>query len=870
MKRLALFLLFASSLAAQQWSGIIAPSRAINWTNTAGLPATLPDGETTPNAWTPPTRTTICQNFTSVQGSAGSPVAATSINNAISSCAAGGVVLLSANAYINTNISPKSNVTLRIANGVTLFLYGNTRIVNNGSTGTVAAWTANYAAGTTTIQLASVSGFSAGSLAQLRQCNDGTTGVNNCTGTQADTGGIWNCAGSDICSEHGQGGQNPGQLQVVRITSVNSGANTITFTPGLYMPNWSATNTPWAQNIPNPINGFGLEGGTIDGTNGTSGHANVSLGGCYACWVVGTRNINGPGGVNIGPGLYTERMLIAHNYLTAVPPQAPENINANTDCDLLVINNIGEVGPPTESQAATCGDVYLYNFSHFGWSNNSGGTNQVYTGNVWTFHETGENFGLLEGNQGANAQWDNDHSTHNLESAFRNAFTANDLPYNKTQGIMALGSQGAARFFNWIGNVLGSPNINQYQCIYNSGGCGNAIYQIGATGAQVPDQLAFQSSFRWGNYAYCTIGDSHCNAVAWCGNSSSPGWSTTCGSVSEVPTSLPGIASAFNNPVPSSTTLPASFFFTIGAHPSGGTGLSWWKVCTNYPTCTTFQTQPFPTFGPDVTGGGPLVGTTTDYYNGHAYDIPAALAWKYLPIDPAYQSSYTFTGSWSGGTETLTVSGFPTGAVGAFQISAGPCAGSAEYLITGGSGSSTIKYAAASDPGCSSGTLLWPDIRQFNASLIYQADNTSGPTPTFTPTSVSFGAWPITIPSAPISVTLKNTGGSTYTATTWNVNNSKYSIQGNTCGTPSSFTLFVGASGFSLAPGASCSFQVVYYPQVINSADPGGATFADNAGNTQLTFSGIGAPLPPSNPTLFTLIPSPNCTFTFQAKAGAQ
>ena len=38
------------------WSSILSPSRAINWGN-AGLPATFPDGETTPNPWTPPTRT---------------------------------------------------------------------------------------------------------------------------------------------------------------------------------------------------------------------------------------------------------------------------------------------------------------------------------------------------------------------------------------------------------------------------------------------------------------------------------------------------------------------------------------------------------------------------------------------------------------------------------------------------------------------------------------------------------------------------------------------------------------------------------------------------------------------------------------------
>src|SRR5580658_4998832 len=37
------------------WTGILATSRAIDWKN-AGLPATFPDGETTANPWTPPTR----------------------------------------------------------------------------------------------------------------------------------------------------------------------------------------------------------------------------------------------------------------------------------------------------------------------------------------------------------------------------------------------------------------------------------------------------------------------------------------------------------------------------------------------------------------------------------------------------------------------------------------------------------------------------------------------------------------------------------------------------------------------------------------------------------------------------------------------
>jgi hypothetical protein len=93
----------------------------------------------------------------------------------------------------------------------------------------------------------------------------------------------------------------------------------------------------------------------------------------------------------------------------------------------------------------------------------------------------------------------------------------------------------------------------------------------------------------WGNY------DTVDGAVRWCGNSSDPGWSSTCSGTSEVPSAIANYA----NPVPKSTTLPASFYLT--AKPS------WWPAG-----------KPWPSVGPDVTGGN-LAG-----YNGYAYSNPAA------------------------------------------------------------------------------------------------------------------------------------------------------------------------------------------------------------------------------------------------------
>jgi hypothetical protein len=61
---LASFLLPLIAQAQHKWSVVISTSRAIDWTGT-GLTATLPDGDTAPNPWMPPTRSTVCTLTTS-------------------------------------------------------------------------------------------------------------------------------------------------------------------------------------------------------------------------------------------------------------------------------------------------------------------------------------------------------------------------------------------------------------------------------------------------------------------------------------------------------------------------------------------------------------------------------------------------------------------------------------------------------------------------------------------------------------------------------------------------------------------------------------------------------------------------------------
>ncbi len=142
-------LLYASTIQAQNWSGILSSSRATDWTK-AGLPAILPDGETTPNAWTPPTRTQ-CGSTISTGASAAT------INAALAACASGHYVLLGPGIFsisADITLGNQSGVTLRGSGADQTFLNfsGGAIHFDNVSQGSASAtWTAGYTAGTTII-----------------------------------------------------------------------------------------------------------------------------------------------------------------------------------------------------------------------------------------------------------------------------------------------------------------------------------------------------------------------------------------------------------------------------------------------------------------------------------------------------------------------------------------------------------------------------------------------------------------------------------------------------------------------------------------------------------------------------------------------
>jgi len=724
---ISILLLFSTLSYGQAWSGILSTNRAIDWSH-AGLQATFPDGETTAAPWTPPTRTAICVTLNPSGGDD-----TTQIVNAVSACPTGEVVLLGGSiASPKTftissfmRLSPgytsgHNNVTVRGGGpmATTVNLSGSSANIQIGA-GQVAGSApltsapTNYTVGNTSVIVTTGSPPAVGNLASFSQCDTGFSG-SPCTGTSTDNGGLFVCSFNTTCDFSGGSGNNQSQQQMVLVTSVSNNGNgtyTVGFTPGLYMPNWAFAQTAtltWYSSTYTAI-GMGLEDMTITLQN--SQNQQVSINGAYNSWIKGVR-IVGSGVNEAATFSATKNCLFFNNYIFAQTPSAMGSANQisfgqGNDSDDLILNNIITGGVPVEGEGLDSGVVIAYNFNRDSQTNYYQDSSFQHHGEASLILHEANQFGITED--------DDTWGTHHLNTWFRNYFSCWDPPY-LTVNPRGIEIDNYSRFENVVGNSLGSPKCVAYQGTSSSTGY---IYVVSTT-----DALALNSMMRWGN----------CDTVTG-----------TCRfQSSEVPTTLPGNAAPFENSVPLNDNLPCSFFLagysspTCTPHANGGTGLSWWKVCTSWTTfptrCAAGQTQPFPLVGPDVTGG--------PYVNGTAYDAPAAIAFQNLPIDPNYQNSYSITGSsWSGGTETLTVSGLPNVGhlIGGFQItgvSACNTPTGGEAVMTSSS-ATTVSYAMATNPGsCAGGTMKFPDVRQFDES-VYQNDPGTGDPPPAPPTGLA-------------------------------------------------------------------------------------------------------------------------------------
>jgi len=577
---------------AQAWSGVLSSSRAIDWSN-AGVVGSIP--------------TNYTQCTTSQCSSLGPTSTADQITAAIASASSNQYVLLPAGTYnLNNGIdfAHRSNVILRGAGAdQTLLVFsGNANCLGFGSlicisatsnpqmptpnntttfTGTVEGGNGVYPVGATHLIVGSTSGMSAGNMLILDQLDDTTDGF-------PQAGSIFVC-GTTTCTGQGQDTSrraNRGQQQMVTVVSVTNGTN-IVVTPGLYMPNWRASQSPGLSWSNANTSGDGVEDLSIDGTNagiGANAGANIVFLYVSNCWVMGIRSIKDPrahvwvyeSSHNTVRDSYFFGTLYSASTSYGVEAYAAsaDNLAENDICDEIV-------GCAQEGGGGV-GNVWGYIFSINDAYSVSG--NWMIPSNIQ--HSTGTSFDLTEGNSGLSYEGDNIHGTHHFQTAFRNYFVG-DLWNNpaKSNNTDLVHLWRYTRLYNMIGNVLGRVG---YYNIYQTPGSPTTIWSIDGspdpdcTTNCVDDPYTASTLMRWGNYDNVT--------------------GTSRFVSSEVPSGIP----SYSNPVPANNSLPPSFY--LSGQPS------WWA----FPSGN--ANTPFPAIGPDVTGGQGLA--------GYAFYIPAENCWR--------------------------------------------------------------------------------------------------------------------------------------------------------------------------------------------------------------------------------------------------
>jgi hypothetical protein len=572
---------FSTGALAQQT--IVAASRSVDW-RSPGVPGGIPN------------RTTICATL--------NPGAtAAQINSAIAACPSGQVVFLQAGTYnLSTGVvfNNKNNVTLRGAGPDQTFLFfsagnncgglgGDLCFINgdanwSGGPGNTATWTAGYAQGATSITLSSTTNLQVGTMLTLDQLDD-----------SSDTGAVWSCQ-STSCSQQGgvqQGRPGRGQTQVVRVTAISGG--TVTVSPGLYMPNWRATQSPgawWSSSL--PISGSGAENLSLDHTN-SAANGGVFIYNGYGIWLKNIRSLNvRQKHVWMYQSTHT---TVRDSYFYGTQAAASDSYATDTFTggDQLIENNIFQhVASPMLNEGGQ-GTVHAYNYAIDDFYTKGGTTDWQQASSYQ--HAIGNAYILWEGNAGIALTSDDIHGTSHFITGFRNYWNGRDPTGGsvggKRQSTNAIQLEAYNRYYNFLGNVLGTGGYHtRYEMAPTSttdGGSASlanvSVYNFGFSGNEgtnwsgMPnDTLVKSTSYRWGNY------DTVNAAAQW--NSG------------EVPSGL----TKYAQPVPPNQTLPASFY--LAAKPA-------W-----------FGSTAWPPIGPEVTGGN------VANVGGHVNKIPAQLCYE--------------------------------------------------------------------------------------------------------------------------------------------------------------------------------------------------------------------------------------------------
>lgn len=448
---LALWSFWATPCFGQAWTGILAPSRAVDWTN-AGIPGGVPSG-----SWTQ------CGSTLSAGAST------TTIQTAINNCTSNHYVLFGAGTFtltaaIHVNAS---NVELRgsgptqttiVLNGFNILL-GN----GNGNQGSVpggigSTTLSTLSQGSTVLTVGSTTGMSVGQVIAITEQAPAWVFPAGISGNQ--NGGfclsplnLFGCSG-------GSGANSAAEM--VQITNVNAGANQITIAaPGLsqtYTSGLVPTVVYWSTT--GVYSNDGIKNMKVDAGTSTTSDFAIALVFCHECWAQNVAVINAHrAGIY---SLFGYRDEIRDSYVSASNGTgAPTEYGIENDrCTLTKIENNIEFGVTSPIIVETSyGVVEGYNYLL-----------RTATDNQFPVIDThrAHNYELLaEGNVAANVQFDNTWGSTSHSTTFRSALNGNEPNATNYRIGYNLGAQ--QRYINAVANVIGDPTHHtQYQCDNNN------------------------------------------------------------------------------------------------------------------------------------------------------------------------------------------------------------------------------------------------------------------------------------------------------------------------------------------------------------------------------------------------------------------
>jgi hypothetical protein len=548
---LALFL-----CQSRGFSDIIPTNRVTPWLGNVGVEGGIPN------------RTTIFKTLFASNS-------AVDINIALATCPSNQVVQLTDGIYnLNTALLiGRSGVTLRGmgSNTVLHFVGGNISgngyitvsgfnqnnvwaAENQGNVDGSANWISGYSQGSTNIVLSSTSGLSVGSIICLDQLNDNVD---------------FSSQGVDgFCNYCGRGG-NRSQEQWVKVTAM--AGNTVSISSPIYMPNWQSSQNPQAWWVSGIIFNSGIESLNVDGSGGflTGGlyPANINLNGTWNCWV---SNVWSEWGqiahlVPYGAG----RTSIQHCWFQGSKSSASLSYGVYQlySSGSLVENNIfNGVDAPIIPSTGNSGCVFSYNYV----------TNVLFSNPAsWMdasmmMHGAGNCMNLYEGNY--IGQWDSDlfHGSSAYETLFRCRVTGNQT--GKSANRIAVIVWPTNHFINVVGNVLGTPGINNSYAGFVGGPWPDpAIYNVGfgrtgGASTAADDPVALTTLYLHGNYDVVNAG------IVWASTNADraipaslyypfrPSWFRS----GNWPPFDPGSGSALAATTRSFTNLPAGYRLAFG------------------------------------------------------------------------------------------------------------------------------------------------------------------------------------------------------------------------------------------------------------------------------------------------------------------